>query len=244
MSSLAEIFVEFFCRHRDRDIRRRQRDKAGHLDAVECRAGSPDIIRHARGGDHRAAALRPAVDQRLFAGAGFLQGAGGADRIDRVARLRHRDHVLVPAAAAETLIVGGDQHVAASDEFFRGGHAVIRPRIAAEQKILVQGLRRIGHLGGPAILRRPGGAVRPGHDRTPLQRRLPGRRDHQRRDHGFAVGDVGSDIGDAPRLCAGDRGRHFFLLDDVAQFSVGNDFGRGLIERRQRHGGQRRRRRK
>ncbi len=148
----------------------------------------------------------------------------------------------MPAAAAETLIIGGDQHVAASDEFFGRRHAVIGPRITAEQKVFVQRLRRIRHLGRAAILRRPGGAVRPRHDRAAAWRRLAGRRDQERRDHGFAVGDVGRDIGDAPGLRAGDRRRHSFLHDDIAKLSVGNDFGDGLIERRQRHAGPRRRR--
>ncbi len=185
-----------------------------------CRALPGDVIRQAGHGEGRAAALRPAVNDRLFARSARFHGTGGANRVDDVAGLRRRDGVLMPAAAAEPLIVGTDDDVAFFDESLDARQPVIRPGVAVQKKILVEPLRRVEDLGRPAILRRPRRAVRPRHDGAAVRRRRSDGGDDQCGDDGLVPRDVGGDVRDAPGLRPDDRGRYQLLGNNLSQHAV------------------------
>ena len=71
------------------------------------------------------------------------------------------------AAAAEPLVVGGDDGVAIPDESLDRRDAIIGPRIAADEKILIERLRGVYELRGTAVFGRASRAMRPRDDRAP-----------------------------------------------------------------------------
>ncbi len=150
-------------------------------------------------------------------------------------RVRRRDGVLMFAAAAESLVIRSDDDVSVFDERIDARQAVVGPRVAADQEVLIERLCGVGCLRRAAVLGRSGGAVRPCDDRTSARGRRTRRCHNERGCKRLAFLRVGRDVGDAPRPRAGDRRVDLFGLDDLSQLAVGRHPGHGVVERRQRH---------